>query len=505
MASAHCLATVPDAKLVCVSQGIVSHSSSGTISILRTDADGEASLVFLLLDTFSYPLVDQTLMKSSERVYILPAGTDGAVNYVLSLPDGVDTSEFETQIARFAQLRSRTGEAIRPSQPSAAVEELFPVGAPAAAPAPSPGHGAIVTTGPRADGVSPAMQSAVATAVAVGSAAVHAAHVAAPHVIAAANSAATVVYNNLPQSVKDVKAADVGSGLSGALLYAGSVTKSALISGATIAGTGVKHASSALATQLGTTAQPMVISNEARSRAEQARTISKVAVTVSASLVMGAATVAKTLGSTAGAAFMATNYGKRLAEAGQTESGKAARQVAASSIVAASEVWHGLETAALVFSAAAGEATTDFVHKRYGAEAGALAATSVEAATDAGIAVVQVGSLGAKTLIGRTAAEAAREVVVQAGPSAGPTAAGGAGGAGAIVARPSSRQGLQGGGINPAALSALGPMGMAMALQQQQAAAGGPRASIIGMGPVGADDGSLLAAATGAGAAPARH
>ncbi len=178
----------------------------------------------------------------------------------------------------------------------------------------------------------------------------------------------------------------------------------------------------------------MKVTHETNARLDQAKMVSRAAVVVSAAVVQGAATVARSLGAAVSSAFMSTSYGQSFASAGTSEAGKAARQVAASGLVAFGEVWDGLEKAAKVFGSAAAEATHTFVEERYGAEAAVAADKSLAVAADVGVAALNMRNVSVGGLVRRTGVEAAKELI---GP-----AHGGAGGAALALPAPPPRPAL---------------------------------------------------------------
>lgn len=168
-------------------------------------------------------------------------------------------------------------------------------------------------------------------------------------------------------------------------------------------------------TYVGRAEQPVQITDTTKSRLEQAKVMSKAAVVVSASLVQGAASIASSLGAAVSSAFVQSEYGKRLAEGGQTETGKAVRQVAASSLVAFGEVWDGLEQAARILGGHTAEATTHFVQEAYGSDARAAAERGLEVAGDVGVAALNMRNVSVGGIIRRTGVEAAKDLIVRTG------------------------------------------------------------------------------------------
>ena len=154
------------------------------------------------------------------------------------------------------------------------------------------------------------------------------------------------------------------------------------------------------------------ISAETMTHLQRAKIVSSVAVSVSAGLVVGAAATARSLAVALSAAVMSTEFGKNLAVQGQTETGQAVKQVAASSLVAFADVWDGLETAAKTFGTYARVGVHEVVEHRYGHESGALALQSLDIAQDVGQTALHMRNLGVGGMVRRTAAETAKEVIL---------------------------------------------------------------------------------------------
>ena len=79
------------------------------------------------------------------------------------------------------------------------------------------------------------------------------------------------------------------------------------------------------------------VSAETVSHLQRAKLVSTVAVSVSASLVAGAAATARSLATALSSAVLSTDFGKRMSQNGQTETGQAVKHVAASGLVAFGE------------------------------------------------------------------------------------------------------------------------------------------------------------------------
>lgn len=423
MATALVLLNLASAKVVRIQNGAVNPVGEGPLQVLCAGT-GHEELVFLVVGGWSYPLCEQLVMKSADRVYILPAGAPAAgENFVLTVGAGVAAGEvtvLDNAISRFASLRTRAGVVIAPPPQT---EELLedgsgetPRAAVAATSRPQSASHALVPAGGAGAAPGNPTEAVIGSAVAAALYAGRAAVAAAPGVYAATTTAASAAYEALPQHVKETKASTVGNTTSSLIMGAAGLTKYALVAGAQTLGSGLMMASRAAATQLGPAAAvPTPISAEAHSRVDQARVVSHAAVTISSALVAGAVTVAGQLGTSVGAALMQSQYGVGVKEASSSEVGKAVRQVAASSLVAFGEVWDGLEQAAHIVGSGAGMATNQFVEARYGAEAGALSVRATAVAYDVGEAAMNMNRLGPGGMARAAAVATARDLVVRVG------------------------------------------------------------------------------------------
>jgi len=131
----------------------------------------------------------------------------------------------------------------------------------------------------------------------------------------------------------------------------------------------------------------------------------------SRALAAGVSAAATSLGSSIVSSLAATDLGRSIAAQGETESGRAARVVAAASIVAARDVMAGLEEAAAVFSAHAAGATTGLVAHRYGDKAAGVARQGLAVAGDIGAAA---WALRSTNLVRSTAVAAAGAALLPA-------------------------------------------------------------------------------------------
>lgn len=456
------LLSLPGARIVSITDGAVGHVAEGTVEVVAARASDE-EMMMLACGSFSYPLIDQVAMKSDERIFVLPAGRDGITSYVLTLDASLSPAQlaaFEEMLSRYTDLRMRNTKGRvsdvhthAPSQSTSGGASGSAGGAGCAGSRPSSRSG----TAAPADGAAKAPSAAAAAAAAAdaddsghtGTGVMAAAAAAAPsvaevvHAVAtigsavgsAAYQAGTTAAQYLPESVRSISAADAGQAVSSALLTGGKVASTALVTGAEYAGWGVRKAAQGLMGVISRTEAPVKVSAETKARVEQAAMVSKSAVVISASLVMGAATVAKSLGAAVSGAFLSTDYGKSWQAKGDTETGKAMRQVAASGLVAFADVWDGLETAAKVFGSHASVATKDLVHHTYGEEAGKVATRSLEVAADVGVAALNMRQVGLGGLVRRTAAETAREIVSAGGDPLAATPRGTAGNTGGAPGR----------------------------------------------------------------------
>lgn len=402
------LFSLNNVDIVSVCDGIITRVASGKISVLSA-ITGSTNMLFLLCDSFSYPLVEQPIMKSDDRLYLLPAGRGNTTNngitstsssssssspassttYVLSIATSVpveEVQEFERILAEHTNFRSRSTQTL-------VVDRQL-----GSTPSSSSSTATVPRTPTAGTEIVPhALSSSTSTTT----------HAIVPHHTGASSY--------LPSSLSHLSVTDVGSGISTGVRLAGTVTASALVVGAEYAGKGVKWVADKAVTIVGKTDKPVHINDETKVRLDQARMVSRAAVVVSGAVVVGAATMAKQLGSAVSAAFLSTEYGKNLAASSTSETGQAAKQVAASSLVAFGEIWDGLETAAKVFGTHASDATTHFVGEVYGKEAAVVANKSLALAGDVGLTALNMRNISVGGLIRKTGVETAKEVITNLG------------------------------------------------------------------------------------------
>jgi hypothetical protein len=114
------LFAIPAANVVSVEQGVVSNLAHGLLSICSVEAGGDHLVILSVAgedsnSSFSYPLVKQPILKSDNRLYILPcsvASGQAQKNFVLSLQgeggaSNYDVEELEMYLAKYGTLRSR--------------------------------------------------------------------------------------------------------------------------------------------------------------------------------------------------------------------------------------------------------------------------------------------------------------------------------------------------------------------------------------------------------------
>ena len=370
------LLSVPACQVLSVNGGAVERIAGGELQLLQS-----GSMVFLACGTaFGYPLVNQPVLKSEERVFILPA--EAGRHYVVYVANDVASTtveQFEEALSATTQLRAHA------APPSAAAPE--PAAAVSAPATPTP-------TTPSAAAASSASSSAI--------------------VPASSASSSTALARPSPQaSPPAFSAAGVGAALSTAILFTGKVAATALVTGAELAGKGVSGTARQMKkifkpAQAGTNVRPETIA-----RLEQAKVVSRMAVTVSAGLVTGAATLAKSLAVALSDAVMSTEVGDKIKKNGETETGKAVKQVANSSLAAFAEVWDSMEKAALVFGEKAGPGVLEFAEHRYGREGAEVTKQSLSVAHNVTQSALNMRNLGVGGMVRKTAAETAKNVLLR--------------------------------------------------------------------------------------------
>jgi hypothetical protein len=463
---------VDGAQIVQVAGGDIQRVAHGRLSVLSATSSAE-KMLFLLCEDFSYPLVDQPVMKSDDRLYLLPAS--GGKTYVVSLdaktpPESV--AELERVLSNCTNFRARQTQNLVLDREIGSASAGARAGAGAGAGAAAAASSSSSTT----TALVPSDGAAAAAAAAAGAA-----------------EAPSELSLLRPPALSHLSVADVGNGLSHGVMLAGKVTANALVVGADFAGKGVRWAAGQAAGYMGKAEQPAHFTDETRTRLDQARMVSKTAVVVSSAVVLGAATMARSLGAAVSGAFLSTEYGKslssNLSNNSGSQTGVAVRQVAASSLVAFGEVWDGLETAAKVFGGHAAGATTSFVEERYGKEAALIATKSLDVAGDVGQAALNMRNVSIGGLVRKTGVEAAKDVLhVSAGgqPGTSPLAlTNGTPGAGSGAPLALTNGGGGGGGGGVDAMQAMLLMnGMAAMASMSAAAASSSSSSGAAATPV---------------------
>lgn len=184
------LFAIDGAQIVSVQSGQVIRVANGKLSVLSAAVTSHQRMLFLLCDNFSYPLVEQPVMKSDDRLYLLPA-QDGKT-FVVSIDGAVSAStvaEFEEVLAECTNFRRRDNHALVIDRQTATP--------------PAQGQ-AIVPTA--TNGV----------------------------------AAGAITSSARPIGTAGISVSDVGSGISTGVLLAGKVAAGALVIGADYAGRGVK-------------------------------------------------------------------------------------------------------------------------------------------------------------------------------------------------------------------------------------------------------------------------
>ena len=177
ISSASLLATVSRATVLSVQHGQCTRVSDGELRVLSVPQAGGEPLVLLTCgESFSYPLIEQPVLRSGDRVFILPA--EAQMHYVVNVDDSVAA---ESVVALERALREATLMRDRPA------------------------GGALV---PAEAGTSTAVVSATA------------------------RSSATTGYG--------VTATQVGESVATAIVFSGKIAAQALVAGAELAGRGVQ-------------------------------------------------------------------------------------------------------------------------------------------------------------------------------------------------------------------------------------------------------------------------
>ena len=249
-----------------VSAGTVVRVGSGELRVLATPIPGGLGGDLLLItcgDIFSYPLVDQPVLKAEERVYILPAeASHHFVIYVGADAAADIVSAFDRVLMEATQLRARV---------------------------------------------------------------VH-------------HTAGEIQYP--PSAAGPLTISAAGEAVASAITITGRLAAAALVAGANVAAQGIAWTTRAVIAHVkprdGASSEAG-LSAETMAHLQRAKIVSTMAVTVSAGLVAGAAATAKSLATALTQAMLSTDVGKRMVEAGDTETGAAVKKIAGSGLVAFGE------------------------------------------------------------------------------------------------------------------------------------------------------------------------
>lgn len=357
------LLELPSVQILRVCGGQVERVTTGALQVLQ-----HASMLFLVCqNAFSYPLVNQPVLKSEERVFILPA--EGGTHYVVYVAGEVPASTvaaFEEVLQSTTQMRAQmVANAQAQAAPAAQAQAIVPVASPALAVSAAPSSSAVASP-------------------------------------AAAR----------PPAARGI-AGEVGSALSSALLLTGKLASKAVVYSAELAGKGVAATARGMKSYFNPAKPGTHVRPETIARLEQAKVVSRMAVTVSAGLVTAASTMAKSLATALSDAVMSTEVGDAIRKGGESNSGQAVKQVAHSGLAAFSEVWDSLEKAATVFGQKAGPGVLDFAQHRYGDEGAAVARQSLDVSANVVGAALNMRNLTVGGLVRRTAGETARELILR--------------------------------------------------------------------------------------------
>ena len=349
--------------------------ASGVVAIwsLPPDSTTHGEMNYLCTcNTFAYPLIGQPVLRTSALNYVfsVPPNSGDIKNYVLSLESSEAEVGHAESVAFFCEsLEKYTTTRVR--------------------------GGSVATDGGSGAG---------AVAVTASSTPASASTSTSTSITTASSATPTTATSSAPTSA--------GVRVSSGIVAMGAVARTVLVAGAGLAGRGVQAASDALAHRLGRAPSGVEISATNRARLGQARILTRTAVVVTASMVEGAVTLARSLSAAAAAAIAETDAGKKLSQSAATPAGVAAKQVAVASLVAFRDVWDGMEEAAITFGVATAGATRTLVTARYGAEALPVANDAIGLATDIGSVVLATRNLSVGGLVRRTAAETATTLLL---------------------------------------------------------------------------------------------
>jgi hypothetical protein len=284
--------------------------------------EGGDNLRFLLVGTFSYPLVGQPALRAAEGMYVVPVeGSTEAYAVTVVEAAAPERAQFEDTMRALTQLRDRTtGEILEP------VDRSW------------------------------------------------------------------------------------GGKVAQNVLWGSQKVASGVVAGATYAGKGMVALGNYITSKT-SHKKDIAVSDTTKGRIKSAKVATSAAVTVTAGIVASVASMAVHMGKAIGSAVNETSVGKKLAEKGDSETGRAVKKIAGSAIVGFATVWEGLEQGARIVCKDTARATTAVVGHRYGDEAAAATADGLAVVGNVGESAFNLRQVGTKALVRVTAKETAKTLL----------------------------------------------------------------------------------------------
>jgi Senescence-associated protein len=418
------LARYDRVELTRVEEGVVVERRAGAAQVLMApakqrgsaaaegSADGEEMVTWLMVEDWTYPLVNQPVMRvRASLVFPLEARRACFVltPTISSGRDDASAAVFFRTLSRFTQILDRaTGEPVAAEASFSSLSDESPAARPPVPSAPAAAHGPEEEEeegggggGGRARRVvlgSGAAIAGVASVVGGGSTAV----VASAGAGGSSSSSASLL-GSLPSR------SEAAEMLAHGILVAGRWTSAGLRVGAEYVGSGISSAGEGLKGYLRGVepGKEMVVSEEARVNMERVRVMSGAAVTVTSAIAETVTEMARGLGRALVRVGEQSEWGAKVKAAGETATGRAVKHVALSTAAAFGDIWEAMDEAAMTVGTAVGNTTAELVEHRYGEDAGELARSGAQVAARVGLSALNLKNVGTAGVIVRaTAAEA---------------------------------------------------------------------------------------------------
>lgn len=224
--------------------------------------------------------------------------------------------------------------------------------------------------------------------------------------LAAALDAALREHANVRQRGEPDPAPEFQSGLSRGIVTAGTHLATGITFAAGVLGTGIKFGGSLLKRAVKPHAEPVVVDKRVKTVVSGLSAATAATASATGTVLSGVTAVASSVGQ-----WVAGEVRRRGLLPSPTESpGRTvAHDIACASLVAASAVFEGLENAALSLCKDTASTAQDFIHHRYGADAGSVATGASEALVGATRTAVNLRRVGMRPFVAATAKAAIKD------------------------------------------------------------------------------------------------